>query len=75
MNTSQEDIRNAKNGKNPSVNTKSSERINFKIGDLNGKSVLMEPNMSSSRGRPHIFISLLGGFGGYSQYGITYKGR
>ncbi len=27
-----------------SVNTKSSARINFKIGDLNGKSVLMESN-------------------------------
>ncbi len=44
LNTSEEDIRNARNGKNPSVNTKSSARINFKIGDLNDKSVLMEAN-------------------------------
>ncbi len=31
LNTWEEDIRNARNGKNPSVNTKSSARINFKI--------------------------------------------
>ncbi len=44
LNTCEEDIRNVKNGKNQSVNTKLSARINFKIGDLNGKSVLMEPS-------------------------------
>ncbi len=41
LNTSEEDIRNARNGRNPAVYTKSSARINFKIGDLNGKSVLI----------------------------------
>ncbi len=42
--TSEEDIRNSRNGKDPPVNTKSSARINFKINNLNGKSVLMEAN-------------------------------
>ncbi len=44
LNSSEEDIRNARNGKNPSANTKLSARINFKIGDLDGKSVFMEAN-------------------------------